>query len=322
MTETPEARSEFKLVLNGVPSDSIPAVAYELTTLFPLDLPTAVNIAKNAPMILLDKLSVQQARNVGSYAIRLKALGADVQVTSQPVGKLQVLRWPVMPDIARRPATHIICPNCGSRLHVQVFVPAAQTPTTAAEPEPGPAAAVLPSGNASAASSSPIPARPVSQPAPAAPRTAPTAPAASAPVATPSAPSSPLVAVSSAAAPAEPEEEEVEEVVLEPMAGEEGDLLDLSEEELVKSPDPTGSAPGPPVGGEGSCRVTLVGRVRGKKRMQAAELMAYYMGITKEEAISQLGKTVVTVGKDLTTEQAETCKNQFAQIGVKVKIKG
>lgn len=319
MTETPEAKSEFKLILNGVPSDSIPAVAQELTTLFPLDLPTAINIAKNAPMILLDKLSVQQARNVGSYAIRLKALGADVQVTSQPVGKLQVLRWPVMPDIARRPATHIICPNCGSRLQVQVYA-AAQTQTTGSEAAPTPAAVVPPS---TAPSPAPGPAapRPAPQPMQAAPRPAPGASAPVPPIATPPVPPAARSPVPSVSATAEPQEE-IDEVVLEPAAGEEGDLLDLSEDEVVASSGPTGAAPGPPIGGEGSCRVTLVGRVRGQKRMQAAELMAYYMGITKEEAIAQLGKTVVTVGKDLTPEQAETCKNQFAEIGVKVTIKG
>lgn len=310
MTEAPEAKSEFKLILNGVQPDLMPAVAHELTILFPLDLPTATNIAQNTPVILLDKLSPQQARNVGSYTIRLKALGADVQLTSQPVGKLQVLRWPVMPDIARRPATHIICPNCGSRLQVQLHTPVSQAQPAPSEPAPN-----------LAPTSAPAP--PVPQPAPVVPRPQP-APSAAAPVATPSAIPSTPPAAARAPASTPPNEVQDEEVVLEPVVGKEGDLLDLSEDEIVASSrGSAGTAPGgPPVGGEGSCRVTLIGRVRGQKRMQAAELMAHYLGITKEEALTELGKSVVTVAKDLTPKQAETCKNKFTEIGVRVTIKG
>ena len=115
-----ESKTDFKLILNGVRSDALTDVAQELTTLFPLDKPTALNIVKNAPIILLDKLTPLQARNVGTYATRLKALGADVLITGQPVGKLQTLRWPLLPDITKRSGNHVICPNCGARLQVQI----------------------------------------------------------------------------------------------------------------------------------------------------------------------------------------------------------
>lgn len=65
----------------------------------------------------------------------------------------------------------------------------------------------------------------------------------------------------------------------------------------------------------------LVGRIRGKKKAQAAELMAYYQGITVEEATAQLNRTIVTVAKGLTQEQAEVCKGEFADAGVRVKFR-
>ena len=304
MSQDSEPKNEFRFLLNTVRSESLRAVALELTNLFPLDLPTAVNITKNAPIILLDKLTAQQARTVGTYATRLKALGAEVQVTSAPVGKLQVLRWPLMPDIAKRPGNHIICPSCGARLQVQVHVPspgAAPAPLTAtaeapaAEEKPRP----LPTTGAPA---EPEPAAPPAQLEPA---------AAQAPV-------------------TEPEDDLVSELVLEPVGGEEP--LELSDEAVVleeapgQAPKgapaaPPPSAPGQPVGGEGTCRVMLVGKIRGKKKVQAAELMAYYQGITVEEATAQLSRTVVTVARDLTEEQAEVCKREFADAGVRVKFK-
>jgi pyruvate/2-oxoglutarate dehydrogenase complex dihydrolipoamide acyltransferase (E2) component len=306
MSQAPGAKGEFRFALMSVPPDAAQAVARELTVLFPLDLPNAVNIAQNAPMILIDKLTARQARNVGSYAVRLRSLGADVQVTSQPLGKLQVLRWPLLPDIAKRPATHVICPNCGARLQVSIHVPAAEeAPAEAAPPKEETEAAV----EAAPPEVQPVPepeAAPAPEPQPA-------------PEAEPAEPAAP-----------EPEPEE-DEVVLEPV--EEGDV---SEEEVVLEEEPVeleeapaaeaGPAapqePGQPVGGAGTCRVTLVGKIRGSKKRNAAELMAYYLGITEEEALAQLSKTVVTVAKDLTEEQAETCKSQFADIGVKVTVKG
>jgi len=305
MSGAPEAKNDFKFILNSVRSEALQAVAQELTDLFPLDLPNAVNIAKSAPIILIDKLSPRQARSVGTYAIRLKALGADVQVTGQPVGKLQVLRWPLLPDIAKRPGHHLICPNCGARLQVQVHV-RAEAAAAAPQPEPGPAEqppeVMLP---------------PAEEPPDVMPQPAPEMAAQAAPP-PPQAPPPPP-------APPAPEPEPAEEVVLEPV-GE--DLVELTDDEVVLEDEPVelepaaSSEPGEPVGGGGTCRVTLVGKIRGKKKSDAAELIAYYQGITQDEALAQLSKTVVTVAKDLTEEQAATCKNQFSEIGVKVKVRG
>ncbi len=312
MAEGSDLRSDFKFILNTVRADAVDAVAYELTQLFPLDKPTATNIAKNAPIILLDNLTPQQARKVGTYAIRLKALGADVQVTGQPVGKLQVLRWPLMPDIAKRPANHLICPNCGARLHVQILVPTSETEEEApkpAEPDdkaPEPAPEVEPVVTD-------VPANLDAQPEPQLEATAEEPP--------------PL------------EGDVIEEVLLEPIGdppGEEPDPLFELELETEPEPEPGLEEDEPAVaameiaseasggiGGEGSCRVTIVGKVKGRKKQNAAELMAEYLGVDAGEALSRLNKrSVVTVGIGLTQKQAEKCRKAFADIGVKVTIKG
>ncbi len=289
MSQPAGLKRDFKLVLNGVRPDSFQAVAQELTHLFPLDPANAMNIVKSAPIILLDELTPQEARTVGTYSIRLRALGADVQVTGQPVGKLQVLRWPLLPDIAKRPGTHIICPSCGARLQVQVSVPGApEAPLPEAQPAPQqfpeePVMRLAPE----------VQPLPVQQPVPGA-----------------------------EAIPSD----------VEPGAGEEAVLLDFAAEEPVEFADgevvieeeplPEGEAPAEGAGG-GSCRVMLVGKIKGDKKLKAGELMSYYLAISEDEALSELSKkTVVTVAKDMTPERAEECKNRFAGIGVKVTIKG
>jgi len=311
MAEGYHPRSDFKFILNNVRSDAIDAVAHELTQLFPLDAPTALNITKNAPIILLDKLTPQQGRKVGTYAIRLKALGADVQVTGQPVGKLQVLKWPLLPDIAKRPGNHLICPNCGARLQVQVLVPPV-------EPQPAEEAPEQPAAEQ--------PAEPSAEPA---------AEAAAEPPAAEPAPESesepqPQPEAAPDAAPAA-EEDVLDEVILEPIddePAEEAEIVELEPDAELAVPEPgpaieVASDVPAGIGGDGSCRVTIVGKIKGKKKLGAAELMGEYLGIDQDEAVSRLNKrTVVTVATDLSPTQAERCRKDFADIGVKVTIKG
>ena len=309
MADQPSRRNDFKFILNSVRSDALEAVAQELTQIFPLDEPTAVNIVKNAPIILLDNLSPRQGRLVGTYAIRLKALGADVQVTGQPVGKLQVLRWPLLPDIAKRPGNHVICPNCGARLQMQIFVPPTEPPPPAPEGKPSDTGIVKPiTDETNEPPSQPPPAEAIE---PAAPD-----------------PSAELEPES----PAKPAEEgPIEEVILEPVDDEldedEAAVESMMEDEaMVHEPSPAievASDVPTAVGGEGNCRVSIIGKVKGKKKLKTAAIMARYLGIEEPEALERLGKkTVVAVATGLTQKQADACKKEFADIGVKVTIKG
>ena len=305
MADQPARRNDFKFILNSVRTDAAEAVAQELTQIFPLDGPTAINIVRNAPIILLDNLSPRQGRLVGTYAIRLKALGADVQVTGQPVGKLQVLRWPLLPDIAKRPGNHVICPSCGARLQMQIFVPPAEPPPPP-PPESGPSDTGI--------------VKPITDDAAAKPDE---------PVAETVAPAAERVPES----PAEPEEEPIEEVILEPIeSGDDDEALeamaedDDEEEAMIHEPSPAievASDVPTAVGGDGSCRVSIIGKVKGKKKLKSAAIMARYLGIEEAEALERLGKrTVVAVATDLTEKQADACKKEYAEIGVKVTIKG
>ncbi|MFW6158464.1 MAG: hypothetical protein ACOC8E_03815 [Planctomycetota bacterium] len=265
------ASREFRFVLRSVQPDSLRAVAIELTKLFPLDLPNAVNIARNTPLILLERLTPEQARSVGSYAVRLRALGAHVELTSEPVGKLQVLRWPLLPDVAKRPGTHLICPSCGARLQFSVLEPAQATALGAEAGEEEQAPAAEPGGEE----------------------------------------------IEEEEVILEPIEEEVEPAAAEPQPAEEEPV------EAVEVAEEAAERGGAPVGGQGNHRVMLVGKIRGKKKRNAAELMAYYQGTSEEAALDELNKrTVVTLARDLTDEQAEQCKDEFGRIGVKVRITG
>jgi hypothetical protein len=303
-----EQKGDFKLILNGVRSDALMTVAQELTILFPLDIQNALNIAKSAPIILIDKMTAQQAKNIAAFVTRLKALGADVHVTGQPVGKLQVLRWPLVPEITKRPGHHVICPNCGARLQLQVHL---------AEPSALAAAAQAASA-------------PAAQHAPAAQ----TAPAQTGPA---QAGRAPVASAGEAGGEKEVVEMAEEEVVLDEVQA--APAPSPASPPPVSAPPPASaparaaapsSAPNPAAGGgtgggtgagTGS-RVMVVGKLRGEKKQNAAALMIEYLGITRDEAMDELNKrTVVTVAKDLTEEQVQQCKNRFAEIGVKVTVK-
>ena len=299
MADQPARRNDFKFILNSVRTDAVEAVAHELTQIFPLDDPTAVNITRNAPIILLDNLSPKQGRLVGTYAIRLKALGADVQVTGQPVGKLQVLRWPLLPDIAKRPGNHVICPSCGARLQMQIFVPPPEPPP-APEPQGSPSDTGIVKPRTDNAAEPTAEAEPDS------------------------------AAESDATEPATDEEEAIEEVMLEPADSGDGDeeleSVAGDDDAMIHEPSPAievASDVPIAIGGEGSCRVSIIGKVKGKKKLSAGAIMARYLGIEESDALARLSKrSVVTVATELTDQQAEECKKEFASIGVKVTIKG
>jgi hypothetical protein len=358
MAEAPEPRGGFRFVINSVRPEAASAVAQELTRLFPLDLPNATTITQNAPIILIDSLTPQQARNVGTYALRLKALGADVQVTGQPVGKLRVLRWPLLPEIAKRPGNHVICPNCGARLKMEVFVaPTIEAPAAAPQEQAKPAAV-------EAAPPGPVPEPPQPE-APAAPPQPEVSPASEEPAdlleldeddfaddfvelsdeevtleappeiqpQQPVQPGAPMPQPHPAAPPTAPPGQMPQQAPPPPQPPGPQPPAPPQQPVPQQPPQQTPAAPAAPrpaevapagggVGGDGTVRVTLVGKVRGQKKLDAAELMSYYLGISQSEAVSQLAKTVVTVARDLTEEQAQECRERFAEIGVKVKLKG
>jgi len=110
---------EFKAILKAVPADSVNLVAAELMTMFNFDKAYAQQIAKAAPLVLLDKMTPAQALNAESNLVALRRHGADVQVTPEAVQGMARLNWPTPPDILRRPGNVFVCPHCGERFVVR-----------------------------------------------------------------------------------------------------------------------------------------------------------------------------------------------------------
>jgi len=131
MNEFPEGK-EYRLILKAIPAQATERVINELTTLLPLDKGPAGQIVQAAPIVLLDKLTAVQARNVESSLGCLRRLGVDVTLSSETT-TLKRLSWPVMPEIARHRGNAFVCPHCGERLIVQ-SAEAQQAPVQAVRP--------------------------------------------------------------------------------------------------------------------------------------------------------------------------------------------
>ena len=145
MNDFPEGQ-EYRLILKAIPAQATERVVSELTALLPLDKAPAGQIVQAAPIVLLDKLTAVQARNVESSLGCLRRLGVDIALTSEAT-TLKRLSWPVMPEIARHRGNVFVCPHCGERLIVQsakAQQAAAQAvrpaEPAAAKPAPAPAA--------------------------------------------------------------------------------------------------------------------------------------------------------------------------------------
>lgn len=113
-------------------------------------------------------------------------------------------------------------------------------------------------------------------------------------------------------------EEAPQEVQLEPEP-----VPELAPEpEPAPEPAPAPAAPPQKIGGGGSTRIIMMGKVRGDKKQAAADLMSQYLGISIEEAIANLNKkSVNTMAKDLTPDQAEECRQRYNELGIKVTVK-
>jgi len=149
----PAPKADFKLVLLAVNPAKVQGVVAELAELFPIDQKTALGAVRNAPIVLVGGLTQQMAANLRSHLLRLSRLGAQLRLTSDPVGKLKQFRWPAPPPAALRPANLFTCPACGERFTVQRAQAATITPVTQPPAE----------------ATAPAPPQPAAEPAPATP---------------------------------------------------------------------------------------------------------------------------------------------------------
>ena len=282
-----QSGSSYFVVLQSVPAERLDDVVTELMILFNVERAHAMQVASNAPIILMSRLNERQAQNVRSHVIRLEKLGAGIDLVTAPPPGVRSLTWPVLPHIATQPASMFLCPSCGERFIVQAY--------QAAPPAP------------SAPPSAP---RKETQPA-------------EAQGAEPEEEQIELLeaeAVEEAAdVEAEPPAEQAQGEVAEAELLEE----EVEEEEFTDVPQPA-EAEAPAEGEQPSAgplyRVSLRQRVKSSQRRKAAALIAKYQGISPRDASGLLRKALVRVLPRATKEQAAACQRDFKAIGIKVHV--
>ena len=82
-------RADFKLVLKAVNEAQRPAVVAELMDILQFDQNSAAYAAQNVPIVLISGMTEAQARCLRTHVVRLAKLGAELILTSQPVGKMK-----------------------------------------------------------------------------------------------------------------------------------------------------------------------------------------------------------------------------------------
>jgi len=347
---------EYRVILQAVPEEAVDAVAWELMLLFPLDRGPALQVARAAPIVLVDKLDAAQVHNVETYLGCLRRFGAEVIVTSEVDTAMKRLNWPRMPHIARHPANVLICPNCGVRLSVDavashsepsvLLAPGHVRQNAAPAPQTPPAPPRQPAQQQ--------PQKPATQPAVSQPQQQATRPA---PVAVPEPPAeddAPLRLLDDLPESPKPAgtwklvEDEEQQPQSKP-AGQPGVAPPVRP--MQSQPPPKPFRPAPPLkenvpfsanvgaagapgaadstsvnndntnaGGEGNCRVSLIKKLKPTERKPVAALIAKYQGISFKEAQKAASKSVVTILRNATKEQAEECRKEFKSLGFNVQV--
>jgi len=276
-----QATPDIFVVLRSVPEDKLDDIIAELMVLFNAEEAHARQIAVNAPISLLSRVSEQQAGNARSHMLRLEKLGAVIEITSQPSADTRSLTWPVLPYIATQPANVFICPTCGNRFRVEPFT---VEPSVTARP----ASKARPEAEPAGAEAEPVVAKPV--------ETADVVEAAE--------------IVDAAEAPIATEVVEEESVAATPPA------LDPS----VPPGDPIELEGETPPEKEQFFRVSLRQRVKRPQKKQVAALIAKYQGVNAKQAQKLAGKALVTILRRVTEEEALACKRDFKKINVNVRV--
>lgn len=284
--------TEYCLILQSVPDLRYDGVVAELMELFNTDSAHAAQIASDTPVILISRLTEQQAHNVRTHIVRLQHLGAEVDISSSPPQGAKSLSWPAIPPIAMRPGNVFVCPGCGERFAVSRLgaAPAASAgDPPQKQPEIPPEeedevieAIVLEDDTAEAQvveadllDDEPVEAEVV-----------------------------------------EPEVVEAQAVMAEP-----ADEQDTTAPD-GQSPSPEGQEPpaGPAATEPGFYRVSIRQKLAEPQRQQAAELISTFQGIPHEEAFELAGKALIPVLKKASSEEAHACRDEFKAIGINVRI--
>lgn len=306
---------EYRLALKSVPAKAIDQVVEELVELFPLEPASARQIVQAVPIVLIDKLTAQQARNAESHLGFLRRLGAEAGITNDPLPGLKRMTLPVKPDIVRRPANVLICPTCGDRLVVQPL-------RSSHAADPAQARAAAPAGGPAvveSAANTPKTQKASEQP-PAAPR--------------PIQPPEPELLEETGIIILDDEEDEDREAAAREPAAAPGPEVDdephftiLEEDEpFVAEPESdhgaeiVGLDEAETASGGGTCRISVAKKLKPQQKKKLVELLAKYQGITLGEAAKATQKSFIIIARNATWEQAEECKSECKALGIPVKI--
>ena len=151
MTRFPEG-AEYRVVLSSVKAESREQAAAELVLLFPIDEVSARQVLSAAPIVLIEKLTAEQAKNVDSHLACLRRLGVGIEVTANMVANAKHMRLPVKPSIALLPGNMFMCPSCGERFVVERYDRAARAAGASAGPRMAEPVAEVPAVQAASAS--------------------------------------------------------------------------------------------------------------------------------------------------------------------------
>ena len=151
MTRFPEG-AEYRVVLSSVKAESREQAAAELVLLFPIDEVSARQVLSAAPVVLIEKLTAEQAKNVDSHLACLRRLGVGIEVTANMVANAKHMRLPVKPSIALLPGNMFMCPSCGERFVVERYDRAARAAGASAGPRMAEPVAEVPAVQAASAS--------------------------------------------------------------------------------------------------------------------------------------------------------------------------
>lgn len=330
----PAMSTDYTLVLRACPESHRESAASLVSKLFSLKEHTAQQIVASCPIVLLGGLGREEAAAMLLLCRGLSALGARVEVSPQPHPELPKIDWPRRPQVFKRELSEWVndlqwalpLPGAGQARLIDVLVAAMEGRslerpafTGTALPE------VTPFGVATLA-----PATVPMHPAPPPPggsatsrivRTTPPPPLPAAPVAPPA----PVAGGNTGRFARSPDDPLARLNELFPDDGGQlpgqGDISAILNRILPEE----GAGPVSPSGRQQAVNgysLFIAKVIDEERRQKAAALIAELAKIPLPEADALTRKMIIQVLRNVTKEEAEAAKAQFAKIGILARIKG
>lgn len=317
-----EKQEAFRVIISGVDASQREKAAEELSRTLSMPRASAEKILSNPPIVLIDGLNPEQARNAESHLGNLRRLGVEVKVTDESVGKMPKCTWPSLPAVALIPQGLIVCPHCGEKFLLEPVPGGGMTQTVRLPRRPiQPVGEPEPEGEVAAREATTMPEQEVPSEEGGQQGGEPTTAVISSEEAEEDLES--LIREASAVVEAtrkrveEPKEEDKpQELSEEPSPFEQMEGGEEESEVEVESTLP----PPPPRRESGGYDVSVI-KVKKKRKEQVAELICLLQQVDAEEALQMVDQTVAFVLRDGSKEQAQYAIEQLKKLGVKYRVK-